>query len=171
MTRLDGPAFAELLKNTDVLVLVLVFAAGAGGKGGPTAIDATDGAGLLTTIEAAKLADVRRLVLVSVFPKARRWLEASDTFEHYTDVNKKADTELVSSDLDWIILRPAALTDTAGTGRISLSRSLVHTNITRDYVAAVLAEFVHTADIQRQILELAQGSDLISEAVHRQIRD
>lgn len=41
------------------------------------------------------------------------------------------------------ILRPAALTDDAGTGRISLSPALVHTDITRDDVAATLAELIH----------------------------
>ncbi|WP_167131285.1 NAD(P)H-binding protein [Paramicrobacterium chengjingii] len=166
VTRLDGPSFAELLKDTDVLV----FAAGAGGKGGTTAIDAIDGAAVTTTLEAARLAGVRRLVLVSVFPEAWRGLDVSDTFEHYIEVKKKADAELAASDLDWVILRPAALTDDAGTGRISLSPALVHTRVTRDDVAAALAELVHTPQIRRQILELTQGQDHIAEAVRRQIR-
>lgn len=95
----------------------------------------------------------------------------SDTFEHYIDVKKKADAELAATDLDWTILRPAALTDEPGTGRISLSAALVHTDITRDDVAATLAELIHTPQIHHQILELTQGPEPITDAVHRQTRN
>ncbi|WP_399886916.1 NAD(P)H-binding protein [Streptomyces sp. BBFR51] len=167
LTRLDAPALAGLLHDTDVLV----FAAGAGGEGGAGATSAIDGAGLTTAIEAARLAGVRRLLLVSVFPEAWRDREKSDAFEHYIDVKKKADVELAATDLDWVILRPAALTDDAGTGRISLSPALIHTRIARDDVAATLAELVHAPRIRREILELTQGPDPISDTVSRQIRD
>lgn len=164
LAHLDASAFADLLNDTDVLV----FAAGAGGKGGTRAVSAIDGAGLTTAIEAAHLSGVRRLVLVSVFPEAWRGLEVSDTFEHYIDVKKKADAALAATDLDWIILRPAALTDDTGSGRISLAPALVHTQIARDDVAATLAELVHAPQIRREILELAQGPDTIRDAVSRQ---
>ncbi|WP_181785293.1 NAD(P)-binding oxidoreductase [Streptomyces phytophilus] len=167
LTRLDAPALADLLHGTDVLV----FAAGAGGEGGTTATTAVDGTGLTTAIEAATRAGIHRLLLVSVFPEAWRGREVSDTFEHYIDVKKKADAELAATDLDWTILRPAALTDTPGTGRISLAPALVHTDITRDDVAAVLAELVHTPQIHHRILELAQGPHPIADAVRRQTRN
>lgn len=166
LTRLDAPALAALLHDTDTLV----FTAGAGGRGGTGLTTAIDGTGLTTAIEAARLAGIRRLLLVSVFPEAWRDRDVSDTFEHYIDVKKKADVELAATDLDWTILRPAALTDDPGTGHISLAPALVHTHITRDDVAATLAELVHTPDIHHQILELTQGSDPIDTAVHRQTR-
>ncbi|MGW6455094.1 NAD(P)-binding oxidoreductase [Streptomyces sp. NPDC055078] len=158
LTRLDVPALAALLHDTDVLV----FTAGAGGEGGSTAT---------TAIEAARLAGIRRLLLVSVFPEAWRHRDVSDTFEHYIDIKKQADTELAATDLDWTILRPAALTDDPGTGHISLSPALVHTHITRDDVAATLTELIHTPQIHHQILELTQGPDPINNAIHRQTRN
>ncbi|AUH41668.1 NAD(P)H-binding protein [Streptomyces sp. CMB-StM0423] len=167
LTRLDAPALAELLHGTDVLV----FAAGAGGEGGTAATTAIDGTGLTTAIEAARRAGINRLLLVSVFPEAWRDRERSDTFEHYIDVKKRADAELADTDLDWTILRPAALTDDAGTGRINLSPALVHTDITRDDVAATLAELVHTPQIHHRILELTQGPEPIADAVRRQARN
>ena len=167
LTRLDAPALAAFLHDTDVLI----FAAGAGGEGGTTATTAIDGTGLSTAIEAARLAGVRRLLLVSVFPEAWRRRDVSDSFEHYIDVKKKADAELAATDLDWTILRPAALTDEPGTGQISLSPALIHTDITRDDVAATLAELVHTPQIHHQILELTQGPEPITGAVQRQARD
>ncbi|WP_228003210.1 NAD(P)H-binding protein [Nocardia australiensis] len=165
LTRLDAPALAALLHDTDVLV----FTAGAGGEG-TTATTAIDGTGLTTAIEAVRLAGIRRLLLVSVFPEAWRHRDVSDTFEHYIDVKKKADAELAATDLDWTILRPAALTDEPGTDHISLSPALTHTDITRDDVAATLAKLIHTPQIHHQILELAQGPDPINNAVHRQTR-
>ena len=157
LTRLDAPALADLLYGTDVLV----FAAGA------EATTAIDGKGLTTAIEAARLAGTRKLVLVSVFPEAWRGREVSDTFEHYIAVKKKADTELAATDLDWVILRPAALTDEPGTGRISLAPALIHTHISRDDVAATLAEIVHTPQIRHKILELTEGPAPITDAVRQ----
>ncbi|MET9355787.1 NAD(P)H-binding protein [Streptomyces sp. NPDC006617] len=167
LTRLDAPALANLLHGTDVLV----FAAGAGGEGGTAATTAIDGTGLTTAIEAARRAGIQRLLLVSVFPEAWRGREVSDTFEHYIDVKKKADAELAATDLDWVILRPAALTDDVGTGHISLSPALVPTQVARDDVAATLAELVRTPQIRRRILELTQGPEPISDAVRRQTRN
>lgn len=163
LTRLDAPALADLLHDTDVLV----FAAGAGGEGGTGTTTAIDGNGLITTLEAARLADTRRLVLVSVFPEAWRGREVSDTFEHYIAVKKKADVELAATDLDWVTLRPAALTDEDGTGRISLAPALIHTEITRDDVAATLAELVHTPKVRHKILELTEGPTPITDAVRQ----
>ncbi|MEV1019542.1 NAD(P)-binding oxidoreductase [Streptomyces sp. NPDC050264] len=167
LTRIDAPALAALLRGTDVLV----FAAGAGGEGGTSAITAIDGHGLSTAIEAARLAGVRRLLLVSAFPEAWRDREVSDTFEHYIDTKKRADAELAATELDWVILRPAALTDDPGTGRISLAPALVHTRITRDDVAATLAELVHTPRLRREILELTEGPTPITDAVQQRTRD
>ncbi|MFD7065576.1 NAD(P)-binding oxidoreductase [Streptomyces sp. NPDC059906] len=167
LTRLDAPALADLLHGTDVLV----FAAGAGGEGGTAGTTAIDGTGLTTTVEAARLAGIHRLLLVSVFPEAWRGREVSDTFEHYIDVKKQADVALAATDLDWTILRPAALTDEPGTGRISLAPALIHTDITRDDVAATLAELVHTPQIRRQILELTQGPEPVADAVRQQTRN
>ncbi|WP_280413729.1 NAD(P)-binding oxidoreductase [Nocardia carnea] len=137
--------------------------------GGVHATTAIDGKGLTTAIEAARLAGTRRLVLVSVFPEAWRGREVSDTFEHYIAVKKKADADLAATDLDWVILRPAALTDKPGTGRISLASALIHTQITRDDVAATLAALVHAPQIRHKILELTEGSTPIADAVRQHI--
>jgi uncharacterized protein YbjT (DUF2867 family) len=166
LTRIGVPALTALLHDTDVLV----FAAGAGGEGGASATTAVDGHGLSTTIEAARLAGVRRLLLVSVFPEAWRGREVSDTFEHYIETKKRADAELAATELDWVILRPAALTDDPGTGRISLAPALVHTRITRDDVAATLAELVHSHRLRREVLEVTEGPTPIADAVQQQSR-
>ncbi|MFI0424941.1 NAD(P)H-binding protein [Spongiactinospora sp. 9N601] len=163
LTSLTAAGLADLIRGTDVLV----FSAGAGGEGGAEAITKIDGDGLTTAVAAARLAGVRRFVLVSVFPEAGRDGHVSDTFEHYIDVKKRADVELAATDLDWVILRPAALTDTPGTGRVSLAPALIHTEVTRDDVATTIAELVHTPEIRRSILELTEGPTPIATAVGR----
>ncbi|RBQ18002.1 NAD-dependent dehydratase [Spongiactinospora rosea] len=165
LTRLTAAELAELVRGTDVLV----FSAGAGGEGGAEATTKIDGGGLTTAVAAARLAGVRRFVLVSVFPEAGRDGHVSDTFEHYIDVKKRADVELAATDLDWVILRPAALTDAPGTGRISLAPALIHTEVTRDDVAATIAELVHTPEVRRRILELTEGPAPIAAAVGQQV--
>src|SRR3546814_16327835 len=67
---------------------ILVFSAGAGGKGGVEMIDAIDGRGLELAVAAARQAGIQRFLLVSAFPEASRGKEVSETFEHYMAVKK-----------------------------------------------------------------------------------
>lgn len=70
--------------------------------------------------------------------------------------------------LDWTILRPGRLTDDPGTGlvRIGHSGSVRPGSVSRDDVAAVLAELlVHDGSIRRT-LELVGGADPLVDAVY-----
>ncbi|MBO0608458.1 NAD(P)-binding oxidoreductase [Myceligenerans salitolerans] len=168
LSSLDPTALAHMIRGSDVLV----FSAGAGGEGGNAGTTAIDGDGLTTAITAARSAGVTRLVLVSVFPDAWRGRAVSDTFEHYIEVKKRAEVELVATeDLDWLIVRPAALLDDPGAGRVALAPALIHTEVTRDDVAAVLAELVHTPEIHRKILELTSGDTPVPDAVSHLLRE
>lgn len=149
-----------MIAGTDVLV----FTAGAGGAGAAMTA-AIDGQGVSKSIAAARAAGVRRLILVSVFPEAWRERPRSDGFEHYLAVKKRADVELAASELDWLILRPAELTDVHGSSTVSLSQAQIHTTVSRDNVAATLAELVHHPEVSRVVLELADGPTPIPEAV------
>jgi hypothetical protein len=42
--------------------------------------------------------------------------EASEGFENYIRVKKLGDVHLVTTDLDWVIVRPRTLSDEPGTG-------------------------------------------------------
>lgn len=144
---------------------VLVFAAGAGGEGGPQMTQAIDGDGLVKAIAAARQAGIKRFLLVSAFPEASRSKSPSDGFEHYMRVKKQADMALAESELDWVILRPARLTDDPGSGTIHLGAALLHTKVTRDDVAATLAALVHAPGVRRRILELTEGVTPVADAV------
>ena len=148
---------------------VLLFSAGASGEGDDSLTDRVDGAGVSKSIAAARQARIKRLILVSVFPEAWRERHMDEGFEHYIVVKKRADVELSRSDLDWVILRPAALTDDPGTGSVSLGPAGTHTKVTRDDVAETLAELVHTPTVRRRILEFSEGDTPIHEAVSAQV--
>lgn len=143
----------------------IVFTAGAGGRDGPNATDQVDGDGPAKLAAAANLAGVRRLLLISVFPEAWRERRMDADFEHYMVAKKRAETQLVLTDLDWLVLRPSALTNEPGTGRIDLGLAKIHNEITRDDVAATLVEALRQPEINRLILELTGGSTPIQKAV------
>ncbi|MFI6858110.1 NAD(P)H-binding protein [Streptomyces sp. NPDC050416] len=148
---------------------VVVFSAGSNG-GSREVTKAVDGDGVVKAIKAARLAGVERFVLVSVLPESWRERDLGEEVEYYFAVKKGADVELSRSDLNWLILRPSLLLDGPGTGTVSLGPAELHGEITRDDVAATLAELLHEPRIGRQILELNSGSTPIEVAVRANVR-
>jgi uncharacterized protein YbjT (DUF2867 family) len=144
---------------------ILVFTAGAGERDSDSMIDAVDGDGVRKAIAAARLARISRLLLVSVFPEAWRERDMPKSFEHYMTVKKRADVELVHSGLDWVILRPSSLTNDPGRGSVGLSMAELHTEISRDDVAATIATLLHSPGVRRRILEVTSGVTPIASAV------
>ena len=163
LLQLQSDALATLMQGSDVVV----FTAGAGGKGGTTMTDAIDGRGLELAVAAATLAQVPRFLLVSAFPEAGRGKHLSDTFENYMAVKKAADVHLASSTLDWVILRPGTLTDAAGTGRVHAGPAIAYGEVPRADVAAALLALVEQPQVSRRIIELTEGQTPVFEAVHR----
>ena len=68
---------------------VVVFSAGAGEQDNDSMTDAVDGDGVRKAIEAARLASISRLLLVSVFPEAWRERNMPKSFEHYMAVRRR----------------------------------------------------------------------------------
>jgi len=130
----------------------IVFSAGAGGKESNQATTRVDGDGPGKLAAAAERAGIRRFLLVSVFPEAWRERRMDASFEHYMVEKKRAETQLVLRDLDWLILRPSALTNEPGTGRVDLGLAKIHMEIDRDDVAAKIVSLLRTPNLNRQIL-------------------
>ena len=162
---LTADRLAPVLGGADAVVYT------AGSNGGSREVtDAVDGEGVVTALEAARLAGVRRFALVSVLPEAWRERDLGDDEEHYFAVKKLMDVAVSLSDLDWLVLRPSALVDRAGTGRVALGPAQPHGEIAREDVAATLAELLHEPRIGRQILELDEGETPIAAAVRANVR-
>lgn len=161
LEKLSPESLSQLMQGCDAVV----FSAGAGGKGGAETTKAIDGIGLEKSVEAAKLAGIKRFILVSAFPEAGRGRQLSDTFEYYMEVKKAADVYLVASGLDWVIVRPGTLTDDAATTLINAGLAISYGNVSRDNVAATIAHIVSHDGINRIIIELTDGDKPIEQAL------
>ncbi|RAI64809.1 NAD-dependent dehydratase [Pseudomonas fluorescens] len=164
---LDAPRLAGLMAGSDVVV----FSAGAGGKGGPEMTNAIDGRGLEIAVAASKLAGISRFLLVSAFPEASRGEKVSDTFENYMAVKKRADVHLAETDLDWVILRPGTLLDSPGTGKVRTGLAIPYGDVPRDDVATTLMRLIQQPAIRRVIIELTQGDTPIEESIQQFARN
>ena len=160
LASLSADDLASLLTEMDAVVYT------AGSNAGARDVTvAIDGEGVVTALDAASLAGVRRFVLVSVLPEAGRGQNLGADEEFYFAVKKLVDVTVSMSDLDWVILRPSLLTDEPPTGTVALGPAQPHDEIAREDVAATLAELLHEPRIARRILELTQGATPIAQAV------
>ena len=152
---------AALLRGADAAV----FAAGAGPGSGTTRKDTVDRGAAVLFADAAVLAGVRRHVVVSSMgaDPAHR---GDDVFDIYLRAKGEADAYVSGLDaLDWTILRPGALTNDPGTGRVRLEADTGRGKVPRDDVAAVITELLDTPATAGLTLELIAGSTPVSVAV------
>lgn len=169
---------------------VILFSAGAGGKGGPERTKAVDEQGAIKVFDAieesgiAKSPDFRRFLLVSaidVRDKTKpppswyrqedldRSAKTRDAIGAYMDAKYAADKNLSRrSSFPWFVLRPGGLLDEPGTGKVALGvhQSLVH-SIPREDVAATLVELAQLPKGQSDglMLDLLAGDQDIPTAV------
>lgn len=154
---------APVLRGADVVI----FAAGAGPGSGAERKDTVDRAAAALVADAAQNAGVSRYILISAMgvdtePPA----DTDEVFRVYLQAKAASETDLKDRDMDWLILRPGLLTNEDGVGRVELAESVPRGEISRDDVAAVLAELI-ASDVSRVTLELAGGDVPIAEAVAR----
>lgn len=142
-----------------------VFAAGAGPGSGAARKDTVDKGAAVLFADAAVRAGVRRHVVVSSMGADANH-RGDDIFDVYQRAKGEADDHVRGLDaLDWTILRPGALTNDAGTGLVRLEARTGRGPVTRDDVAAVVAELLETPATAGLTLELVGGSTPVSVAV------
>ena len=164
LSTMSATELARAASGSDAIVYT------AGSNGGAREVTkAIDGDGVAKALEAARLAGVRRFVLVSVLPESWRERDNPDEVEYYFAVKKQADIAVTRSDLDWVILRPSLLIDDPALGTISLGPAEAHGEIARADVAETLTELLLEPRIRRQILELNTGTTPIREAVRANV--
>jgi uncharacterized protein YbjT (DUF2867 family) len=142
----------------------VVFAAGAGPGSGDGRKQTVDLGASVLLADAAEAAGVRRFIQVSSMGADREDL-GSDTFSIYLRAKAAAEADLRGRDLDWTVLRPGALTDEPGTGRVRLAPKTGRAPIPRDDVAAVLLALLDAPTTLGMTLELISGDQLVGDAV------
>lgn len=154
---------APILSGADAVV----FAAGAGPGSGAARKDTVDRAAAVLLAEAALAAGVQRYLLVSstgVDDPPRPGTD--EVWAAYLAAKKAAEEAVRASALAWTILRPGALTDDPGTGRVLLAPPPVPpAEVTRDDTAAVLVALLDTPATAGQVLELRAGDTDVDKAV------
>jgi uncharacterized protein YbjT (DUF2867 family) len=155
---------AAVLAGADAVV----FAAGAGPGSGTARKETVDRAAAVLLADAARIAGVRRYLLVSSTgvdePPAP---ERGEVWAAYIAAKKAAEEAIRGADhLDWTILRPGALTDDPGVGRVLLAPPPVpYGSVTRDDTAAVLVALLDVPGSAGKVLELREGDVEVHEAV------
>jgi uncharacterized protein YbjT (DUF2867 family) len=155
---------AAVLEGADAVV----FAAGAGPGSGVARKDTVDRAAAVLLADAARIAGVRRYLLVSSpgvdEPPAP---DRGEVWAAYIAAKKAAEEAIQAADhLDWTILRPGSLTDEPGVGKVLLAPPPVpHGSVSRDDTAAVLVALLDSWGSAGKVLELREGESDVLEAV------
>jgi len=164
------PVLADIEQLDDLTPYVegadaVVFAAGAGRGSGAARKQTVDLGAAVKLIEAAQRANVDRYVMVSSVG-AHDPANASEAMRPYLEAKAQADGELVSSGLDYTIVRPGSLTDERGTGRVELSTQLGRRGpITRDDAAAILLGCLDMPETTGLTFEAFNGDEPIDAAL------
>lgn len=163
---LESATPADLAAHLDGADAV-VFAAGAGPGSGVARKDSVDRGAAVLLADAAALVGVRRYLLVSSAGVDRPPAPGTDeVWAAYLLAKKGAEDAIRATDLDWTILRPGALTNDAGTGRVALTPPPgTRGSITRDDTAAVLVALLDAPGTAGAVLELIAGDSDIAAAV------
>jgi uncharacterized protein YbjT (DUF2867 family) len=144
----------------------VLFAAGAGPGSSAERKDSVDRAAAALLADAATLAGVRRYVLVSsIGSDAGAQPDHDPVFAAYITAKKAADDDLRTRDLDWTVVRPGALTDTPGSGHVTLTTRVGRGSVSREDVAAVLVAVLDEPGTAGLSLDLVSGRHPISDAV------
>lgn len=143
----------------------IVFAAGAGPGSGSARKMTVDRDGALLAADAAELAGIRRLLVVSALATDDYEVGSDDIFQVYLRAKSEADALIRDRDLDWTIVRPGGLTDDAPTGLVQVATSTGPGSVPRADVAAVLLELLVEGRAIRRQFELISGEDAIPAAL------
>ncbi|MBM7586222.1 uncharacterized protein YbjT (DUF2867 family) [Bacillus pakistanensis] len=147
-------------------VNAVIFAAGSGSKTGPEKTTAVDEQGAIKAIDFAKEKGIERFVMLSSMG-ADLPLQGPKGLQHYLEAKQKADQHLLTSGLNFTIVRPGRLTDDRGIGKIIAAPSIEDKSgsISREDVAEVLVEVLLIESVYHQTFEILGGSIPIKEAL------
>jgi nucleoside-diphosphate-sugar epimerase len=141
-----------------------VFAAGAGPGSGASRKLSVDRDGAIKLLSAATTAGVARYVIVSSVG-AERPPTGDDVFAVYLRAKAAADAAVAASDRQWTIVRPGALGDDPGTGRVRIGVDPFRAAVARDDVAAVLDAVLHEPRSAGLTLYVGGGEDPVDVAL------
>lgn len=168
---------------------IVVFSAGAGGKGGPSRTKAVDEIAAKNYISASLARpEVKKFLIVSYIASRRgrpAWWTDEDqdaanyvntkVLPHYFAAKVEADEHLAAAakrrnrndpSFQAINLRPGTLKDDPSNGKVSLGKTTARGDVSRESVARVAATLLDRSDT-RGWYDLLNGDEPIDQAVER----
>ncbi|KPF64960.1 SDR family oxidoreductase [Porphyrobacter sp. AAP60] len=143
----------NLADNVTAGCEVVVFAAGAGGGSSEEMTDKVDRDGAKRLIDLSATSGVRRFVMLSSIGAGDP--DPDGDLAHYLKAKHEADEHLKSSDLEYAILRPVALTDDDGSGDVRLGDNVdPQGEAARGDVARLLADAAEQSDWAGKVLRM-----------------
>ncbi|QOR68146.1 SDR family oxidoreductase [Cytobacillus suaedae] len=151
---------AEAIRGCDAVV----FTAGSGGQTGYDQTLLVDLDGAVKTVEAAEKVDVNRFVMVSALGANARdtW---NEKLRPYYVAKHYADRALVQSTLNYTIVRPGALLNEEGTGKVTVGPRLDRGSVTRADVAKVVFESLTEENTHYKGFDLVNGVTPVRESL------
>ncbi|EEB05357.1 fungal protein [Schizosaccharomyces japonicus yFS275] len=170
----------ELFKQVDPSIVI--FSAGAGGKGGPERTKHVDFEGCVKVCDAMIEAGLRRFLVVSACDnrdmdkpvpahytnediEASKWIHG--VLDNYYRWKLAADKEIVrrTDKLDWTIARPSGLSDEEASGKIQLGHVTLRVTIARGNVAKTLLALALNPKTIHKTIDMTDGATPIDKAV------
>lgn len=147
-------------------VNAVVFVAGSGSSTGPEKTTAVDRDGAIKAIDLALSHGIERFVMLSSMG-ADRPDAGPEAMQHYLQAKHDADAHLMKSALTYTIVRPGALTNETGSGKIEAAPQVADRtkSISRVDVAEVLVQTLLAHETESRIFEIVEGNVPIAEAL------
>ena len=155
---------AELASHLDGVDAV-VFAAGGGPNSGAARKLTVDRDAAILLADAAELAGIPRVVVISAINADAFDPESEDVFQVYLRAKSEADAAVRARDLDWTIVRPGGLTNLPGTGRVLVGETVPRESIPREDVAALIVTLLTEGSGIRKQFEVVSGDQPIADAL------
>ncbi|WP_186579438.1 SDR family oxidoreductase [Aquibacillus kalidii] len=144
----------------------IVFTAGSGGHTGKDKTIMVDLDGAVKTIEAAKVAGVKRFIMISSFDTTREAIQAAPAgFAPYVAAKHYADEWLKGTDLDYTIIHPGALVNEEGTGKINAAVKVERGEVPREDIASVILGSLENESTIGKEFQVVAGDTPIAESL------
>ncbi|WP_042220391.1 SDR family oxidoreductase [Oceanobacillus manasiensis] len=140
----------------------VIFAAGSGPDTGPDKTIIIDQEGAIEAADLAVKNGVKHFILLSSMGADQP--KGASKGKHYLYAKHRADLYLTSTTLNYTIVRPGALTDEPGNGKVNLQESGTEFGeIPREDVASVLVHLLAKKEAKGKIYELVSGSTKVAD--------
>lgn len=151
----------QLIPSVDVIY----FVAGSRGKD----LLKVDAFGAIKAMQVAELKNIKRFVMLSsMFSlEPEKWSSDTPSLVNYRIAKFFADNYLVTNtNLDYTIVQPTRLTETPGTGKITIDNGVIDQNSITD-VANTLAEIIEFKNTVKKVIKMHAGETPIKEALQQ----